>query len=253
MLIKEFDEYIRSFLPFAEMAKADSALNGLQVGRENQEVTKIAFAVDASMATFKQAKQEKADLLFVHHGLFWGFDRPVIGNIRSRLKYLFDHDIALYAVHLPLDVAPVVGNNAGIADALELTQQEPFGIYHGVKIGIKGRLAASASLEEISSMLFGNTGIHPGTLPFGKDQVSTIGIVSGGAAMNAFDAINDGLDLYITGESSHTVYHECLEAGLSVIFGGHYRTEVYGVQAITEKCRADQKLETVFIDIPTGL
>ena len=252
MLVSEFDQLIRSWLPFDQTDKADSALNGLQVGRKDRNISKVAFAVDASLESFRRSLKCQADLLFVHHGLFFGKTRPVTGILWQRLKFLTEHDLALYAVHLPLDTAPVLGNNAGIASRLGLETIEPFGPYHGVKIGCKGRFPTPVPLHRAAGQLLGSTPLPKDFLAFGPENVTTAGIVSGRSPKSARDAVDEGLDLFITGETSHEIYHESMEAGLNVIFAGHYATEVFGVESVRKKLTADTDLETVFIDLPTG-
>jgi dinuclear metal center YbgI/SA1388 family protein len=252
MQIEEFDALIRNMLSFEQAEAAETALNGLQVSPSCKDLQKIGFTVDASLETFKIATDQGADLVFVHHGIFWKNIKPLTGIIYQRLKYLIEHNLALYAVHLPLDMHPELGNNAGIAGLLKLEQRMPFGVYHGVKIGIKGNLPKEKNIKEISDILSKSALIPLRSLAFGKEKIKTVGIVSGGAPENARDAIAEGLDLFITGEASHEVYHECLEASLNVIFAGHYLTEVWGVQAVQKKIAADTKLKTCFLDIPTG-
>jgi dinuclear metal center YbgI/SA1388 family protein len=252
MLAAAFDNFIRGILPFTEMEKADSALNGLQVGRRDREIEKIAFAVDASLESFRRALALKADLLFVHHGLFFGKVKPVTGVLWQRLKLLLETDLCLYAVHLPLDTAPVLGNNAGLARVLGLENLAPFGLYHGVPIGCRGTFPAPRPLGSVVEMLLGRSPASGSALAFGTESVRTVGIVSGGAPECARDAAAEGLDLFVTGEASHEIYHESLEAGLNVIFAGHYATEVYGVESVRRTVEKEINLETVFIDLPTG-
>lgn len=252
MRIEEFDSLIKELLPIEEVAHLDSALNGLQVGRNDPELRNVAFAVDACEESFQRAIDWGADLLFTHHGILFGKIRPVTGVLYARLQYLLKNQLALYSVHLPLDMHPELGNNAGIADLLNLKNRKEFGPYHGIKMGIKGFLPKQASLAEISDVLCKNSLIPPRCLAFGKEKIKTVGIVSGGAASNVRDAIEEKLDLYITGESAHTVYHECAEAGINVIYIGHYVSEVWGVQALQHKIAKDTKLKTCFIDVPTG-
>jgi dinuclear metal center YbgI/SA1388 family protein len=253
MLIRDVDRYFRSFLKIDELARIDVSLNGLQVGRESPEVKRIAFAVDACRETFRLAADWGADLLVVHHGLFWGRELPITGTHRKRLRYLFEKDLGLYAVHLPLDIEPSIGNNAGLAKTLGLLEPRPFGKHKGIDVGIQGRFSQAQTLVEIGRLLFGEEADSFGSLPFGKEKIETVGIVSGGAPYEALQAIEEELDLYITGEGAHAIYHQCLEAGLNVIFGGHYRTETWGVRLLAEKTMAETSVETRFFDLPTGL
>jgi dinuclear metal center YbgI/SA1388 family protein len=231
----------------------DSSMNGLQVDNDGGEIGKIAFAVDASLESFKLAASRGAGLLFVHHGLFWGVPLGVLGNHRARLKYLLDHNLALYAVHLPLDQNPWLGNNAALAELLGLKEQEPFGLYHGRKIGYKGVLDPPLGIEEAAKRI-GFMGRPPlGVFPFGRDLNRTCAVISGGASREALQAIEEGADLYITGEASHSVYLEAQEAGLNMVAGGHYSTEVWGVRRVMERCMTELSVEGEFLDIPTGL
>jgi dinuclear metal center YbgI/SA1388 family protein len=253
MHLKDFDTLIREVLDLDEFSGADVALNGLQVANDKQSVEKAAFAVDACLESIRRAAEWGADLLFVHHGLFWGRPLAVTGGHYRRLRALIQADLALYAVHLPLDMHPQLGNNAGLARRIGLQQLEPFGEYRGMKIGFKGSLPEAMSLEQVVRACCGSNEQGINVLPFGPESVSTVGIVSGGAADEAYQAVDEKLDLFITGDASHTIYHHCLEGGINVIFGGHYLTETYGVTLLSEKLRSESNLQTRFFDIPTGL
>jgi dinuclear metal center YbgI/SA1388 family protein len=253
MYLKDFDTLIREVLDLDEFSGADVALNGLQVANDKQSVEKAAFAVDACLESIRRAAEWGADLLFVHHGLFWGRPLAVTGGHYQRLRALIQADLALYAVHLPLDMHPQLGNNAGLARRIGLQQLEPFGEYRGMKIGFKGSLPEAMSLEQVVRACCGSNEQGINVLPFGPESVSTVGIVSGGAADEAYQAVDEKLDLFITGDASHTIYHHCLEGGINVIFGGHYLTETYGVTLLSEKLQSESNLQTRFFDIPTGL
>jgi dinuclear metal center YbgI/SA1388 family protein len=253
MITRTLDAFFRSLLDIEGFASIDSSLNGLQVDNDGAEFGKIAFAVDASLETFKRAAAAKAGLLFVHHGLFWGVPLRVTGGHRERLRVLLEGNIALYAAHLPLDQHPELGNNAALADLLGLENREPFGLYHGRKIGYKGTFGAPLTMEEaVKRISF--AGRPPlGVFPFGKTECRTAAVISGGAAKEAIQAIEEGVDLYVTGEASHSVYHQILEGGVNMIAGGHYSTEVWGVRRVMEKCAAELNADVEFIDAPTGL
>jgi dinuclear metal center YbgI/SA1388 family protein len=252
MRLAEFDRLMRELLRLDTAAPGDDSLNGLQVSNQRGEAGRIAFAVDACLEAIRRAVEWKADVLFAHHGLFWGTPLALTGGLFRRVRELLAGDCALYAVHLPLDLHPELGNNAALARRLGLREVEPFGEHRGAMIGCKGKFAEPKSLGEVQAML---SGARPalGALPFGPETIRTVGIVSGGAAKDAVQAIEQGLDLFITGEPSHMVYHPCLEGRLNVIFGGHYLTEVGGVSSLAERLAAEHGLATVFLDIPTGL
>lgn len=253
MKLSELDEHLRDVLRIEDYARIDRSMNGLQVGRTDREIKKVGVAVDAAQATIDRAVARGVDMLFVHHGFFWGSPIAVTGPHYSRIKTLLDADIALYAAHLPLDAHETLGNNAQMAQKLGLTDRSPFGIYKGVPIGWSGTLAQPRTLAGVADELFGGTEALLGTLPMGKQENATVAIVSGGAPESAREAAALGIDLFITGDASHVIYHDCMEAGINVMFGGHYNTEVWGVRAVGEHLKQTFGIEQVFIDIPTGL
>jgi dinuclear metal center YbgI/SA1388 family protein len=253
MKLEEFDRIMNQLLDMERTGSIDSSLNGVQVGDPDMEIAKIAFSVDASMETFKRAAECGANLVFVHHGLLWNKQKRITGTFYKRIKYLVDNSMALYAVHLPLDMHPELGNNIGIARRIGLVDVGQFGEYKGLKIGIKGSLPDPKSIEEITNMICVTRECCLGVLPFGKERIQTVGIVSGDDPRAGLEAIDDKLDCFITGASSHEIYHDCLEAGINVIFGGHYYTEVWGVMQVAEKVRESLGIDVTVLDIPTGL
>ncbi|MDR2403864.1 MAG: Nif3-like dinuclear metal center hexameric protein [Spirochaetaceae bacterium] len=253
MTTRQLDAFFRTMLDIDSFAAVDSSLNGLQVDNDGAEIKKIVFAVDAGLETFQRAVSAGGNLLFVHHGLFWGAPLPLRGTHRERIHFLLRHNLALYAVHLPLDQHPELGNNAGLAELLGMENPEPFGLYHGRQIGYKGTLTEPLTLEQAVGRI-GFAGRPPlGVYPFGPERCRTCGVISGGAAQEAREAIAEGLDLYVTGEISHSIYHEILEGRLNMIAGGHYSTEVWGVRRVMERCAARLDTDCEFIDVPTGL
>jgi len=242
-------EYLDDFLKSAEFD--DDSLNGLQVeGRA--EVNRLAVAVTACAEVFGAAAGWKADALLVHHGLFWRGAWPMrIQNIlKDRLKTLFDAGISLYAYHLPLDAHGEVGNNAVAARDLGLVNIKPFGHYKGMVIGFKGRLEAPAARTEFIARVSEYYGRSPAvTVPAGPDPVATVGIVSGGAAREAEEAADEGLDLFVTGEPGEPQTYVCRERGLTFIAMGHYATERIGVKALAAHLERAHGLETRFFDV----
>ncbi len=253
MLLADLDSYFRSVLPLEEFHRIDSSRNGLQVSRENPDVRRVAFAVDAAQQVFEEAAHWGADLLFVHHGLFWGREECVVGPRYRQLRTLFDHDMALYAVHLPLDAHLSVGNNAVMAEVLGLREVEPFGLVKGVPIGVAGTFPAPQQIDGVIRKLFGERFEPLAVLPFGRKEIRTVGLISGGAPLEVDQAIEQGLDLYITGDANHVAYHRCREAGINAIFGGHYATEIWGVQRMSERLATETMLDTTFLDVPSGM
>lgn len=255
MTLIDFDNYINSFLQ-KEAFAADISLNGIQIQNsrpDSKEIKKVAFAVDACEATALEAAKSGADLLFVHHGLFWGHCQTVTGSQYKRLAAFIKNDLALCAYHIPLDANNPYGNNYGLAARLGLKECQPFGSWRGMTIGVKGVLPAELGIDEIAQKL-----LRPGKKPssiiaLGKKNIKTVGIISGGASEDVADAIDEKLDCYITGEFAHEDYHIAGENNINVIAGGHYETETVGVSLVMQKVQSELGLECLFIDIPTGL
>lgn len=253
MILKDLDAYFSDLLDIPSYVRIDASLNGLQVGDLQAEVRKVAFAVDACQETFRRARQAGADLLFVHHGLFWGKPAALTGSLYERIRLLMEGPLALYAAHLPLDLHAELGNNAALARRMGLEEVEPFGIYNGVKIGFKGILPQPLGLDDALDRLGLTRETCLSLLPFGGETISRVAVVSGGAATEVYQALDEEVDLYITGEVSHQIYHHCLEGGIHFAAGGHYLTETYGVREVARRVSRDLGLETEFIDVPTGL
>ncbi|MDR1127805.1 MAG: Nif3-like dinuclear metal center hexameric protein [Treponema sp.] len=253
MTTRQLDLFFRAILDIDGFSSIDNSLNGLQVDNDGAEIGKIAFAVDASLETFKRASLCGAGMLFVHHGLFWGKPEPVTGGLRARLQFLLAHNLALYAAHLPLDQHPETGNNAALAELLGIEEPEPFGVYHGRKIGYKGKLKKPLSVAEAVKRIRFGANEPLGVYPFGKKENLSCAVISGGAAHEVSQAIEEGVDLYVTGEISHSVYHHLLENNINMIAGGHYATEAWGVRRLMEKSASQLEADVEFIDVPTGL
>ena len=255
MTLLELDDYLNSFLKKEDFGR-DISLNGIQIQNsapDSKQIKKIAFAVDACEATAKIAAQNNADVLFVHHGLFWGHCQTITGTFYRRISSFIKNDIALIGYHIPLDANNPYGNNYGLASRLGLQNLKPFGTWRDMAIGVKGELEQPLSIEEIASKLL-RPGKTPSViLPMGKKEIKTVGIVSGGASEEVEQAFEEGLDLYITGEFAHEQYHFAQEAGINVIGGGHYETETVGVSLVMEKIIKEKNIECFFIDQPTGL
>lgn len=231
----------------------DSAWNGLQFeGRGT--VKKAAFAVDAGVESFKMASEEKADMLIVHHGYFWDFRNPSItGWAKERMKILFENDLSLYVSHNPLDRHKEVGHNAEILKLLGAKITGEFFHYHGKNIGWIGERSKELALNEIEEKLNRELNTVCRVLPFGRKKVRTIAVCSGGGGYSGFyNALDAGVDLYITGDAVE-IYHTAKDAGINVIFAGHHATETLGLKALSRTLQKKFGIETVFIDLPTGL
>ena len=214
-------------------------------------VTRIAATVDASLATVKLAIAARADLLIVHHGLFWNPTHPWTGKRRELLGLLVKHDLAVYSSHLPLDFHPQLGNNAVLCARLGFKNLKPFLCERGQHLGV--RMTARISRAELSRRLQKILGRAPLLLPGGPAECREIGVVTGGAGNFLKTAAAEGVDTYVTGEGSHWTYAAAEEAGLNVFYGGHYATETFGVKALAAELAKKFKVPWQFLDHPTGL
>lgn len=239
---------------FAGCRHQDHSNNGLQV-EGLQEISKIVFAVDACQAVFDQAVQREAQMLMVHHGISWGGGIKRITACHSRrLKTLLCADISLIAYHLPLDAHPETGNNAILANLLELQERQPFFEYDGEPIGFCGKLPHAANAQKLAQTLEQELAGRCLILTAKENHcISRIGIVSGGGADAIEDCAKLGLDCLITGEITHQYVHVARELGITVIAGGHYATETTGIKALQQRIAKDFQVSCEFIDCPTGL
>ena len=233
-----------------EIGDYDGAANGLQV-ENSGAVTKIAASVDASLATIKLAIATKADLLIVHHGLFWSSRQPWTGKNYELLKLLPENNLAIYSSHLPLDAHPKLGNNAQLCAALGLKNLKPFFLTHGQTIGFKSQTKISRA--DLAEKLERVTGAKPKIIPGGKNICEKIGIVTGGAGAELKLAASEGVDTFITGEGPHWTFALAEELGINVFYGGHYATETFGVKALAAELSKKFKVPWEFLDYPTGL
>ena len=245
-IVKYCDRLLRN----AEFNDWDGALNGLQM--ENRgAVTRIAAAVDASLATVKLAAAARADLLIVHHGLFWNPSHPWTGARYELLTLLHESNLAVYSSHLPLDAHPRLGNNAQLCRALALKHRKPFFFEKGRFIGYKSE--ARMKRQELTARLQRALKAPPRLLAAGPDICRNIGVVTGGAGSELKKAAREGVDTFITGEGPHWTFALAEELGLNVIYGGHYATETFGVKALGENLAHKFKLPWTFLDHPSGL
>jgi dinuclear metal center YbgI/SA1388 family protein len=252
MKLESIVEYLDEYLRVPGHPDFGPAHNGLQVSGD-REVRTVVAAVDASVASIEAAVDLGADLLLVHHGLFWGGSAPVTGPLYRRLRPLLQHGTALYSAHLPLDAHPELGNCILLADALGLTDRKSFAAYEGVDVGWWGTCAEPRSIDELSSGLAEVVGRSVHVIPGGPPQVRRVGVVTGGGASFLQEAADLELDALVTGEGPHHTHIDAMEAGIHVLFGGHYATETFGVKALAAHVADRFGLDWSFIDQPTGL
>ncbi|MEX0692232.1 MAG: Nif3-like dinuclear metal center hexameric protein [Gemmatimonadales bacterium] len=228
-----------------------NALNGLQVDAGRQAVSKVAVAVDACLATIEAAAKSGAEVLIVHHGLFWGGAQPITGRHGLRLRRLIESGISLYSAHLPLDLHPELGNNAILARELGLTDLTPFGTFEGNRIGFGG--AADVTLVELANCLTRAVGATPRVIATGPERVRRVAVVTGGGSSCLKEAVDEGYDTLVTGEAPHHAYFDAEEWQTNLVLGGHYATETIGVKALGRHIETQFGVPWVFLDHPTGL
>ncbi len=229
----------------------DYCRNGLQVPGPN-EVRTIATGVSAQAELFERAADLGAQLLVVHHGLFWGSGVLAIDeSLKRRLEILFSAGIALAAYHLPLDAHPEIGNNALLGRELGAEGMEPFGSHRGETIGFLASLpGAGLPAQELFDRVKGITGSEPLVQGAGPELISRVAIVSGAGSDYIQEAAQAGAQALLTGEPAERVMASARELGLHAIAAGHYATETLGVRALGDHLAARFGLEHVFIDVP---
>lgn len=242
--------YCDQLLDTASVEDYPGAVNGLQV--ENRgAVTKIAAAVDGSLATVRMAIAAKADLLLVHHGLFWSPSHPWTGKRYELLRLLLENNVAVYSSHLPLDLHPKLGNNAQLCAALGLKKTEPFFFEKKRYLGLKS--AGKIGREELEARVQKVVGGKTTMLACGPEICRNIGVVTGGAGAEIKKAAQEGVDTFITGEGPHWTFPLAEELGVNVIYGGHYATETFGVKALSAHLAKKYGVPCIFLDHPSGL
>ena len=243
-------KYCDGLLRTAAVGDYDGAVNGLQV-ENSGTVTRIAATVDASLATVRLALAAKADLLIVHHGLFWSPAHPWTGPKYEMLRALIENDLAVYSSHLPLDAHSELGNNAQLCAALGFKKLRPFFASHGQAIGFQ--TTTKVSRAELVARLTCATGDQPRLIPGGPAICRRIGVVTGGAGGDLKIAAAEGVDTFVTGEGPHWTYALAEEIGLNVLYGGHYATETFGVKALAAHLSKKFRVPWTFLEHPTGL
>ena len=246
----ELVAYLDGYLRIAEIK--DYGPQGLQIeGRRTVE--KVVAMVDAQAPCLDAALLHGADLLLVHHGIFWGGPRCISGSFGRLVRQYLAADLNLYAAHLALDAHPEVGNNAELARRLGLEVQEWFAPVNGVKLGAVGIAHGDTKLDYLVDRFERTVGPVKLVQADGPRNVHKVGIISGAGIREIESAALLGCDTFLTGETSHADYYAARNLGMNVIYGGHYTTETVGVQALGEHLHARFGLQVEFIDLPTGM
>jgi dinuclear metal center YbgI/SA1388 family protein len=229
----------------------DYAPIGMQViGAERVE--RVASAVSSTLEVFDRASVEGAQMLLVHHGMFWDNEPRAIGaHMRRRLERLFAADITLAAYHLPLDGHQEHGNNALLAAALGANGHAPAFPYKGAEIGVVARFEGDGiPAAELTQRVRALTRREPLVFAAGPARIRTLGIVSGAAAGTLAEAIELGLDAFLTGEPKEHVMAQAREAGIHFLAAGHYATETLGIRRLGELVAERFDLVHTFVEIP---
>jgi dinuclear metal center YbgI/SA1388 family protein len=255
-LLSDIASHLDALLRVAEVPDYPNAINGVQFAHRGP-VRAVASAVDASERTIQGAAATGANLLLVHHGLFWGGLQPLTGFRHTRVRLLLEHDIAVYSAHLPLDVHATFGNSLLLAKHLGLEASGGFAHFQGVACGVSGtaRMPTSRLVESLSAF----AGVHGGSAiasAFSGDRETIRWAICSGAGAGVdtlAEATRMGIDTLIVGEGPHWTAVDAPERGLVIIYAGHYATETLGVRAVGAHLSEKFGLPHHFVAAPTGL
>lgn len=254
--LAEVARYLDDLLRTSEIPDYPNALNGVQLANRGP-IRRVAAAVDFSSRTAQRAIESDAQLLLVHHGMFWGGAQPITGHSYDRLAALLAADVAVYSSHLPLDLHQEVGNNALLARRLGLAPSDGFARYKTIDVGVSGSSDVDTDdlVRETRAFAREHGGSVVATPCAAGRRTRRWGICTGaGASAETLgEALSRGIDTLIVGEGPHHTAVQADDTGLVIIYAGHYATETLGVKALGESVAKAFGLETVFIDAPTGL
>jgi dinuclear metal center YbgI/SA1388 family protein len=254
--LTEVAQHLDALLRTAEVPDYLGALNGVQV-ENNAPVERVAVAVDASLQTIQGAIDAAANLLIVHHGLFWAGAQPLRGRVYERFRQLLTNDVAVYSSHLPLDLHPTLGNNALFAHALGLDPTEGFARFQSIHVGLMGNsdIETLTLVERAGAIARAEGGalVAVGVSPGRRTRRWAICTGAGASSDTLREAAETGVDTLIVGEGAHHTAVESSEMGIAVLYAGHYATETFGVRALGEEIERRFHLPWTFIAAPTGL
>jgi dinuclear metal center YbgI/SA1388 family protein len=254
--LDEIVAYLDQTLDTAGVPDYPNAVNGLQLSNRGR-VRKVAAAVDFSTTTVNHAIAEHADLLLVHHGMFWSGIQPIVGRAYSRIRDLVEAGVAVYSSHLPLDRHPTFGNNALLAKTLGLETSGDFAQFKNISIGVQGTadIPTSTLVDRARSFSQSNGG-DVITSAVTSNHVTKRWAVcsgSGASAETLAEASRDGIDTLIVGEGPHWTAIDAEERNIAIIYMGHYATETLGVFALADELNRNFGIASVKISAPTGL
>lgn len=249
-------ERLNSLLEIPATPDYPPAHNGLQFANDGT-VQRVAGAVDFSARTVRDAVAAGADLLVVHHGMFWGGTQPITGARYDAIRDLVRHNVAVYAAHLPLDRHATLGNNALLASALGLVPSHAFGRFQAIDIGVAGACDTATADLQRKALTFASQ--HGGSsrataIPTGRRTRRWAILTGAGASSESLrEAASQGIDTLIVGEGPHHTAVEAEDLGLAIIYAGHYATETLGVQALVRLLSDEFGVPATFVEAPTGL
>ena len=243
---KDIVAFIDEFLKIEEVE--DKYLHNGLIFEGRAEVNKIAFAVDSSLDVIEAARKEKADMIIVHHGFLSKISPfPITHHVKKMVKLLVESDISVYGVHIPLDVHEKVGNSAELCRMFGVSVKGKF------TDGYWGKLKEEIYLKDFVKDIDKKLDTRCRVFDFGKKKIKSVAFVSGGAQYDLLPAILKDIDCFVTGESSHSTFLIAKDAGANMIAAGHYATETLGLKALMKVVDSKFGVDTVFIDMPTGL
>lgn len=254
--LPEIVTYLDGVLDTTATPDYPGAVNGLQV-EGSRPIRHVAVSVDASLATIDGAIAAGAELLVVHHGLFWSDARPLRGTVYERFRRLLVNDVAVYSSHLPLDRHPDFGNNILFARALALEAREEFARFQSIAIGVAGK--SDVETEELVrragaiARLDGGAVTAVGVTPGRRTRRWAVCTGAGASSATLREASEAGIDTLIVGEGPHHTAVEAQEMGIAMIYAGHYVTETFGVRALGAELSRRFGVTWSFVAAPTGL
>ncbi|MFC5049869.1 Nif3-like dinuclear metal center hexameric protein [Rubritalea spongiae] len=249
--LKEIVSFLEKELDTENIPDYSVANNGLQLANKG-EVTKVVSAVDASLPVIRKAINAGADLLIVHHGLFWQGTQNIVGAQYEKLSEAIHADLAIYSSHIPLDVHSVYGNNALLAKAIGMDKTEEYHSWKGILLGLKQEmdLEFEPFIHAVESAVGESIHFCRGRI---EPSVGTVGVITGGAGSEIAAMAKQGIDTFVTGEGPHWSYSLAEELGVNLIYAGHYATETFGVKVLAEIISEKFNVSAEFVDHPTGL
>lgn len=247
--LKDIVDYLNELLD--PNCMQDFGPNGLQVEGTKNNITKICTAVSASLETINSAIDQKAQVLLVHHGIFWNKDSYVITGVKKeKIKLLLDNGISLLAYHLPLDCNPQFGNNFKAAKDLGWKNLKGFGqLVSDHRVGVQGKFD-KISIEEFKLKLEKYYNHEAHSALGGKTHVESAALISGGAHREIHEAIKAEVDCFITGSFDEPIWHIANEEKINFFAMGHSNSEEIGPKAIGKHLSEKFKIEHKFLNLP---